>query len=88
MNTIEQTPSPASGCRSLSVPIGQRRRGRTGNTLIEALVAMLVLSIGLLGIAGLASAALRYSQGAWNCGGFIGSSDLAYTVFAPIRSSL
>lgn len=36
-----------------------------GSTLIEVLVAMLVLSVGLLGIAGLASASLRYSQGAW-----------------------
>ncbi|MDL2337800.1 MAG: type IV pilus modification protein PilV [Pseudomonadota bacterium] len=38
---------------------------QAGSTLIEALVAMLVLSVGLLGIAGLASASLRYSHGAW-----------------------
>eukprot|EP01038_Epipyxis_sp_PR26KG_P019298 gene19298-27338_t len=42
-----------------------RRRQESGTTLIEALVAMLVLSIGLLGIAGLAAASLRNSQGAW-----------------------
>ena len=41
------------------------RRHEKGTTLIEALVAMLVLSIGLLGIAGLAAASLRNSQGAW-----------------------
>ena len=47
-------------CRHLS-----RRQRESGTTLIEALVAMLVLSIGLLGIAGLAAASLRNSQGAW-----------------------
>lgn len=41
------------------------RRAESGTTLIEALVAMLVLSVGLLGIAGLASASLRYAQGSW-----------------------
>ena len=88
MNTIEPTPSPASGCRVESVPIGQRRRGETGSTLIEALVAMLVLSIGLLGIAGLASAALRYSQGAWARAAVAsGLSDLADRVRANPSAS-
>lgn len=36
-----------------------------GATLLEVLVAILVLSIGLLGIAGLTSASVRYSQGGW-----------------------
>lgn len=44
---------------------GSRRRAESGATLIEALAAMLVLSVGLLGIAGLASASLRYAQGGW-----------------------
>ena len=52
---------PRMGARLKS----SRRPRETGSTLIEALVAMLVLSVGLLGIAGLASASLRYSQGAW-----------------------
>jgi type IV pilus assembly protein PilV len=43
--------------------IGTRRQG--GATLIEVMVAVLVLSIGMLGIAGLTSASMRYSQGSW-----------------------
>jgi type IV pilus assembly protein PilV len=41
------------------------RPTQAGSTLIEALVALLVLSIGLLGIAGLVAASMRYSQGGW-----------------------
>jgi type IV pilus assembly protein PilV len=42
------------------------------------LVAMLVLSIGLLGVAGLAAASLRYSQGGWARASVAsGLSDLA-----------
>lgn len=41
------------------------RPAQAGSTLIEALVALLVLSIGLLGIAGLVAASMRYSQGGW-----------------------
>jgi len=49
-----------------------------GSTLIEVLVAILVLSIGMLGIAGLQGATLRFSQGGW-ARAAIGShlSDLA-----------
>lgn len=36
-----------------------------GTTLIEVLVAILILSIGLLGIAGLQASAMRYAQGSW-----------------------
>lgn len=54
------------------------RRAELGSTLIEALVAMLVLSVGMLGIAGLASASLRYSQGSWaRAAVSSGLSDLA-----------
>lgn len=45
-------------------PASQTRVSR-GSTLLEVLVAILVLSIGLLGIAGLQTASLRYSQGGW-----------------------
>jgi type IV pilus assembly protein PilV len=41
------------------------RRTQRGATLIEVLVAILVLSIAMLGIAGLTSASMRYSQGSW-----------------------
>jgi type IV pilus assembly protein PilV len=40
------------------------RNGQRGVTLIEALVALLVLSIGLLGVAGLQMVALRNNHGA------------------------
>ncbi|WP_161974457.1 type IV pilus modification protein PilV [Piscinibacter terrae] len=40
-------------------------RRQHGATLIEVMVAVLVLSIGMLGIAGLTSASMRYSQGSW-----------------------
>lgn len=36
-----------------------------GSTLLEVLVAILILSIGLLGIAGLQASTMRYSQGGW-----------------------
>jgi type IV pilus assembly protein PilV len=39
--------------------------GQQGSTLIEVLVAILILSIGLLGIAGMQVLTMRYSQGGW-----------------------
>ena len=42
-----------------------RRRAVRGTTMIEALVAILILSIGMLGIAGLQVASMKYSQGGW-----------------------
>lgn len=65
MNTIEDTLSLVRRARHTSMTTRRRHRNQAGSSLIEALVAMLVLSIGLLGIAGLASASLRYSQGSW-----------------------
>jgi type IV pilus assembly protein PilV len=54
------------------------RHAQAGSTLIEVMVAMLVLSIGLLGVAGLAAASLRYSQGGWARASVAsGLSDLA-----------
>ena len=54
------------------------RQAHTGSSLIEVLVAILVLSIGLLGVAGLAAASLRYSQGGWARASVAsGLSDLA-----------
>ncbi|MBX3621864.1 MAG: prepilin-type N-terminal cleavage/methylation domain-containing protein [Rhizobacter sp.] len=40
------------------------RRGQSGFTLIEVLVAVLICSIGLLGIVGLQARAIQYSVGA------------------------
>ena len=54
------------------------RQAHTGSSLIEVLVAILVLSIGLLGVAGLAAASLRFSQGGWARASVAsGLSDLA-----------
>lgn len=40
-------------------------RPEKGSTLLEVLIAVLVLSIGLLGVSGLHAASLRYIQGGW-----------------------
>ena len=42
-----------------------RHRADRGATMIEVLVAILILSIGMLGIAGLQVASMKYSQGGW-----------------------
>jgi len=49
----------------MNVPQPSIARRERGTTLIEVLVAILILSIGLLGIAGLQASAMRYSQGSW-----------------------
>jgi type IV pilus assembly protein PilV len=72
--------TPASTAAS---SLRRPRCAHTGSSLIEALVAMLVLSIGLLGIAGLSAASLRYSQGGWARASISsGLSDLADRVRA------
>jgi type IV pilus assembly protein PilV len=43
-----------------------KRRIQNGATLIEALVSILIMSIGLLGIAGLQLNALSYQKSAWS----------------------
>lgn len=88
MNTIELSSFLVSVARDGSISLRRRRRSECGSTLIEALVAMLVLSIGLLGIAGLASASLRYSQGSWARAAVASSlSDLADRVRANPSAS-
>jgi type IV pilus assembly protein PilV len=64
-------------------PISMRSRASRsrGATLLEALIAILILSIGLLGMAGLQAASLRYSQGGWaRAGVATGVSSLAEQV--------
>lgn len=59
-------------------PTAHRRAAARGSTLLEVLVAILVLSIGMLGIAGLQISSLRYSQGGWARAAVAASlSDLA-----------
>jgi len=58
-------------------------RAARGVTLLEVLVAILVLSIGLLGVAGMQAASLRYAQGGWVRAGLAsGVSSLAERVRA------
>lgn len=88
MNTIRKTLRLAPRDRNAPITERRRRHAEAGSTLIEALVAMLVLSIGLLGIAGLASASLRYSQGSWARAAVAsGLSDLADRVRANPSAS-
>lgn len=88
MNTIEDTLSLVPRIRRASMNATRRHRLQAGSSLLEALVAMLVLSIGLLGIAGLASASLRYSQGSWARAAVAsGLSDLADRVRANPSAS-
>lgn len=43
----------------------RRGQGQSGATLIEVLVSILLLSLGLLGMMGMHTGALRFEQGAW-----------------------
>lgn len=72
MNPTARTPSPPLGeARRLGgPPLGARLRGaapakrQRGASLIEVLVAVLILTIGILGMLGLQAASLRNSQSA------------------------
>jgi type IV pilus assembly protein PilV len=56
----------------------------TGFTLIEVLIAMLVLAVGLLGLAGLQATSLRNNQSAYNRGQ---ATQLAYDIADRIRAN-
>jgi prepilin-type N-terminal cleavage/methylation domain-containing protein len=45
-------------------PTPQRRRARTGFTLVELMVAVVLITVGLLGSAALMTATLRHQRGA------------------------
>jgi len=55
---------PAYACTMKTLTAHTRARSQTGFTLIEVLVAILICSIGLLGIVGLQARAIQYTVGA------------------------
>jgi len=57
----------------------------TGFTLIEVLIAMLVLAVGLLGLAGLQATSLKNNQSAYNRSQ---ATQFAYDMADRIRSNL
>lgn len=57
----------------------------TGFTLIEVLIAMLVLGVGLLGLAGLQATGLRNSQSAYNRSQ---ATELAYDLADKMRANV
>jgi type IV pilus assembly protein PilV len=57
----------------------------TGFTLIEVLVAMLVLAVGLLGLAGLQAASLKNNQSAYNRSQ---ATQLAYDITDRMRANV
>lgn len=48
--------------RTLLVPMARRRRQNRGVSLIEVLIAIVIASIGLLALAGVNTAAIRYTK--------------------------
>ncbi len=60
-----ETPPTRNRLRSRGLACASRSRGVGGFTLIEALVALLVLSIGLLGVAAMQLASLQANNGAF-----------------------
>ncbi|MCK9636039.1 type IV pilus modification protein PilV [Methylobacter sp. Wu8] len=57
----------------------------TGFTLIEVLIAMLVLAVGLLGLAGLQATSLKNSQSAYNRSQ---ATQLAYDLSDRMRANI
>ena len=57
---------------------------KTGFTLIEVLIAMVVLAVGLLGLAGLQMAGLRNNQSAYNRSQ---ATELAYDLADRMRAN-
>jgi len=74
-----------SNFKSFSRPDGLRRKRQSGFTLIEVLVSVIVLSVGLVGVAGLQAVALKNNQSA-----FMRSqaSALAYDLADRMRSNV
>ena len=64
--------------------INTRRAEQTGFTLIEVLITMVILSIGLLGIAGMQAAGLRNNHSAYT---MTQASNLAMDMIDRIRAN-
>lgn len=62
----------------------RRRRAQGGFTLIEVLIAALVLSIGLLGLAGLQTVTLKMNRGAYLR---VQATNLAYEIADAMRAN-
>ena len=56
----------------------------TGFTLIEVLIAMIILAVGLLGLAGLQATSLRNNQSAYNRSV---ATQLAYDIADRMRAN-
>lgn len=70
---------------SESLPHVQIRKNCTGISMIEVLVAIVIFAFGLLAIAGLQLAALKYQKGAW---ARAGSSTMATDLSERMRANI
>jgi type IV pilus assembly protein PilV len=62
--------------------------GQKGATLVEVLIAILILSIGMLGMAGLMATATKYQTGAWARAGVSGAiADLSDRIRANLTGA-
>lgn len=66
------------------IPIGSARQGQQGFSLLEVLIALLVLGIGLLGLALLQTTNLRFTQSAHQR---TQAANLASSLFDMIRAN-
>ncbi|MGZ8239918.1 MAG: type IV pilus modification protein PilV [Methylobacter sp.] len=70
-----------------STPVFLRKlmKNNTGFTLIEVLIAMIILAVGLLGLAGLQATSLRNNQSAYNRSQ---ATQLAYDIADRMRANV
>ena len=71
--------------KSTLVLIPRTMYKNTGFTLIEVLIAMIVLAVGLLGLAGLQATSLKNNQSAYNR---IKATQLAYEIADRMRANI
>lgn len=71
--------------RMIYIDLCNVRKGQAGASLIEALIAILILSFGLLGVIGLQTAAVKYQQNSWARSAV---SSLSSDIAERIRSNL